>query len=585
MKTLFAVLCFLSGFYAFSQTPLRTLDLGSRKPSWQAVIGGEAVSECAETSYGLAVVSDGRLLSACTNNGNIIWQRAIKGRPSKYIASSGDFLYVVTDFSRLSLVNPSGITIWQVTCPFNISSFPLPGRDGRVFVRGDKGIASYGLDGKRKWYFETEELSAVFPVSELNDGSVLVYLSRTKDGHSIAKRFSSFGEELEDLTFSGIIQSVENTEEGTLVSLTNGSIGLIAAGKDGKADSKWVTSSGFSSGAFSITYRAQTHHASFFFQDKNGTQAVIVNVSDGKETARFSVGNIDVKGFKGAKASSSGFFISGSYSACEFYEDGTILWSAVLPPVKNWTSLCYTGENNLIFCFNDWSISSYKMNSLPSAAVYSPKMKIESLAQLNELDSSSKAIGMHSLTDEKMNEITGAIKAEDTGKKEKEYLSLIKAESFEYLNTLSSLSNKRSENYYEENPSYTVRLFYLMSKTGTGDFSSVFADILLKETDPYLLSEAVLYSGEEGFDPDGEILNAYEYIALHTDDTKILLEISDATYKVCRFMGRPAFNRQGKNILSRLMFPQYDKQVKEHARKTLEKMIKLEKGSSKNFSF
>lgn len=584
---LFFLLCFIfpisnSQFSILNcQVPLRSIDLTKQKPSWQAVIGGEAVSPCVETSYGIAVVSDGRMLSACTNNGNVIWQRSIKGRPSRYLSSLGDFLYLVTDSSMLNFINPSGATVWQAECPFEVTFSPLPGKDGRVFVRGSSQIACYGLDGKLKWIQKTDALSSDFPVSQLKDGSVLVYLAKEKDGHTVGKRFSAFGEPLEDLTFAGIVSYAENVDEGILVSLSNGSIGLVTEMENGKADSKWVVSSGNSLGAFSIAYRPQTRHAAYFFQRGSTTEALIVNVSDGTELGRFPVGNINLSGFKGSRPSTSGFFISGSYSACEFYEDGTILWSAVLPSSKNWKELCYTRANYLIFCFNDWSMSSYKMNSIPGSSVSSNRIMIESLVRTRSLDSVSKQFNIHSLTEQKMAEISAAIKSENLSGKEKEYLSEIKTEAASYIDTLNSVaSREQGQNFYKQNPSYTRNLMYLMSQIGTGDFSSDFAAILKNESDTNLLSAAIVYSGDEGFDPDGEILNSYEYIistSVSSNDSRLLHDICDSTYKVCRFMGRPAFNRQGKNILSRLMFPQYDKSTRDYARKTLEKMIGLEK--------
>ena len=181
IKAAFIIFNFqFSVFSLPSQTPLRNADLAKQEPSWQAVIGGNAVSPCIETSYGIALLSDGRLLSACTNAGVVIWQRSIKGRPSPYLASFGDFLYVVTDSSNLNLVNPSGLTLWTVKCPFKIIDFPVVGRDGRVFVRGNKGIACYGLDGKRKWMSDTAELGTL-PVSTLNDGSILLFLKKPKN--------------------------------------------------------------------------------------------------------------------------------------------------------------------------------------------------------------------------------------------------------------------------------------------------------------------------------------------------------------------------------------------------------------------
>ena len=251
IKKAFLVFSFQLSVFSFSQTAQRTCDLTKEEPSWQAVIGGVAVSTCVETSYGVALLSDGRLLSACTGSGTVIWQRSIRGRPSPYIASFGDFLYVVTDGSRLNLVNPSGMTLWTEKCPFEVADFPCVGRDGRAFVRGKKGLACYGLDGTRRWKCDTEDL-APLPISTLDDGSILVFLKNLRNNLSVAVRFSPFGERLEDITFTGIISSVANCSLGVLVSLKNGSIGLVSAGEQKTASAKWVNGSGNTSGAFKI---------------------------------------------------------------------------------------------------------------------------------------------------------------------------------------------------------------------------------------------------------------------------------------------------------------------------------------------
>ena len=141
IKKAFLVFSFQLSVFSFSQTPQRTYDLTKQEPNWQAVIGGEAVSPCVATSYGVALLSDGRLLSACTGSGTVIWQMSIKGRPSPYISSFGDFLYVVSDGTKINLMNPSGKTLWTSNTQFQITNSPVVGIDGRAFVQGKKQIA------------------------------------------------------------------------------------------------------------------------------------------------------------------------------------------------------------------------------------------------------------------------------------------------------------------------------------------------------------------------------------------------------------------------------------------------------------
>ena len=581
MKLFFkiALLFYLSIFSLHAQ---RAVDLTKREPDWYTVIGGNAVSPCIETSYGVALLSDGRLLSACTGAGNVIWQRSIKGRPSQFITSFGDFLFIVTDNSKLNFVNPSGMTLWTVTAPFQISDFPLTGRDGRVFVRGKKGFACYGLDGKRKWKADTPELGE-FKIGELNDGTLLLFLKNSKNGMSQAARFTVFGERLEDITFSSIVSSVENSSKGVLVSLKNGSIGLVTV-EDGAetADSKWVSGSGNSGGAFKICYSPVSENSAFFFQNGNKTEAVIVKTETGEILNRFQVGAIASKDFKLARSTSSGYFISGIYSACEFMEDGTILYTANLPPQKNWTSLFYTSKNYLILCMKDWTMKAYLLSQTPKPQKEQEHKKI-SYVKTQNFDSTVLEIGIRPLTNEKMSEISRKLEAGDYGKDEEEFLSLIKTEAENYINsyaTATVFQGSGKKSFFAENAVYTQNLLYLMSKTGTRESSILFSRLLSSSIDSSQLLSVVTFSGKTAYDENGQMLASLEKLIMNkisTQETTLLKAVCDATYEICRYMGRPALNRKGKAILTYMMLPQYDKTIQEYARKTLEKMIGFEK--------
>ncbi|WP_294430941.1 PQQ-binding-like beta-propeller repeat protein [uncultured Treponema sp.] len=563
-----------------AQTPLRSIDLNAQEPSWYTVIGGNAVSPCIETSYGVALLSDGRLLSACTSAGNVIWQRSIKGRPSSFLTAFGDFLYVVTDSNRLNLVNPSGLTLWTETAPFPIADFPVVGRDGRVFVRGKKGLACYGLDGKRKWKTVTEELGD-FPISLLNDGSFLVFLKKPKDNRTVANRYSPFGEKLEDITFTAIATSTESSEKGVLVSLKNGSIGLVSVTENG-AESKWVNGSGNTNGAFKICYSAGSENSVFFFQNGSRTEAVVVKTDTGELLNRFQVGNIAPSDFKLARATQSGYFISGAYSACEFLEDGTIMYASTLPPQSKWTSLFYTNKNHLILCMKDWTIKAWLMNQTTKTKIISSKIKSISYITAKDSDPTASSLGIRALDNQKMAEISESFKKGDYGAKEKEYLTLIKTEAENYIKSYSTQISfqSQSQNYFAENAVYAQNLLYLMGKTGTREFSTLFARLLSSQIDSSQLLSVIAFAGNAAYDENGQVLAELEKLILNRirpSESVLLKAVCDSTYEICRYMGRPALIKRGKNILSHLFYPQYDKTVRDYARTVLTKMIELEK--------
>ena len=117
-----------------------------------------------------------------------------------------------------------------------------------------------------------------------------------------------------------------------------------------------------------------------------------------------------------------------------------------------------------------------------------------------------------------------------------------------------------------------------MALSGTCDFSGLFADMLLNEGNASLSIPLLCCVADYAFDPDGEMLSALEYLLSKTpaSDTNLIKTICDATYSICAFMGRPSFNKKGKEILTSLMYPKYSRIINLYARSTLEKMVKTD---------
>ena len=63
-------------------------------------------------------------------------------------------------------------------------------------------------------------------------------------------------------------------------------------------------------------------------------------------------------------------------------------------------------------------------------------------------------------------------------------------------------------------------------------------------------------------------------------ETWLLQTLCDTVFSICRFMGRPAFYRHGKDILARLLYPQYNPKVRAYAGQTLQKIAALGKDQS-----
>ena len=520
------------------------------------------------------------MVSGITHDGNVMWQKRVRGVPSPFMTAFGDFIYIVTNSHMLTLLNPSGVTLWSAQCPFSITSAPVVEKDGRVLVRGETGIACYGLNGTEKWTLETDAQKDI-PLCFMNDGSIIVFLSEGSTGKTVAKRYSPFGEFIEDLRFAGEVLCAKTCRDGVIVSLTNGAVGICSV-SDGETDQSWVVKSQFSSGAAAIAYSERSGNIAFFYQVGSSAVADIVKASTGEFLAQIPVGDISLSRETQAKSTSEGFFLSDSAHAVEFSEDGTILWTSDLFDKSKWSYMIYTNENNLVFSMTNWLMNSYKMTQTLHAKTKPAITKNDdSFVKIRQRTALEKAAGVRFIAPEELPAIEKKLDEGFLGAEEASILSDIKSEAYEYIYSLTTIDSvNNTQSFFSANPEYTESLIRIMSKTGTAEFSHIFAELLENEKDRNYLALLIKYAGEQKFDPEGEILSAFEFILQRrfvAKDNEVLKAICDATYEICRFMGRPTLMHKGKNIVARLFFPQYNQTARNYARETFDRIKSIEK--------
>ena len=575
-KFCFTVL-FLPLFFLHAQNPLRSVDLTSQKPSWQAVIGGQAIAPVAETSYGFAVVSDGRLVCTCTSGGKVMWQRDTKARPTGKIQAWGDFLYYITNNSELNLMNPSGSVVWKTDTKFKITQKPVTGRDGRVFVQGKNNVACYGYGGRLKWNLELAACDNII-LQTFPDGSLLVFFNEPYQGKSTGLRISPFGKELETITFAGTIVTASQCGQGVLMTFTDGSAGLCTV-QNGTAVSKWVVKDSRSASPFKSIIPGKESSA-LIKNDSGGTRVLIIRNDSGKEENYFLISRIELDTVQSTKATENGFFICDKKNAEEFTADGTINWQAKLPPEKTWSYITYTNTNQILICMNNWVLNAFVMSqSVKSAS--KTKIESESYVKASKMNRRIDGVTYTTTPQERMDEILLAFTKGGYGEKEELMLSQLKEQTENYIAELSqnsSFSHNRST-FYSSNPIYTQTVFKAVEQSQSDIFASDLADLLLLESDTLMQNTLILTAQKLAYDREGRILSALETIANQNNtakDTKKAVLICDATYSIVKFMGRPALYRQGKNILSHFLYPQYDKAIRDYAAQTLKNIIKLE---------
>lgn len=594
-RTIFSAIIFFLVYSAFfpQQKAGRLQKLGTENSSWTSVISGKALCAPKKTSYGFAVLTDGKMISACTDKGTKLWEKGIPGRPEPYLTVfSSDFLLTVSDKKSLSLINPSGLTLWTVQVPFAITEEPFIGRDSRIIVRGKNRIACYGVNGIRKWILDTPALSGT-KLLEMNDGTIVALLDSAKNGKSAGIRFSPFGNTIEEISFAGIIQSAFSCPDGILLSFNGGGAGMCSV-VDGKTSTKWTIP--YSDRAFSNTnpsggsqFAALSNHRAALAICGSGavrTRILVFSTFDGRVSDWF---NADCT-FNGSICFSStnddNIFICDKNKGFVQATSGDILWGAALPEkpdiFSSWNFITFTKENYLVICSNSWAMAGFrtlyriqkKSKGKQKKADYNDFYKDDSKG-LDAIEFSEKLperyIGENRIKD---------LQKGNYGQKETEYISSLISLCNDYNKKLIQISrNIRAEQ----------KMIYLRDSTGMQDF---FSQLELFGTDtfvPYIASfinlekddsnfQTILRSVSDfGYDPEGLILNAIDIRSHNIPAAKSrnFILICDAVYEICRFMGRPALYSHGMDILTKFLYPQYESSVRDYARNTLTKIAGL----------
>lgn len=567
-------------------------ELSSQTADWTAVIGGKAVCAPCQTSYGMAVLTDGKMITACSNSGKILWERRVPGHPEPLLTVfSSDFLLTVSDKKNLSLVNPSGLTLWTAKLPFQITERPAAGRDSRILLKGKNNIACYGVNGICKWIIKTPALKES-PLYEMNDGSFLVFLETPESEKSKAIRVNPFGEIIENIAFSYNITSAKSCDKGLLLSMKTGEIAFCAVSGENTVTKWWIPSS---DRAFSNT---KTGGKAYFLvlsenrgcaaiSGNSNTRVCVFNLSDGHISDFFDI-PVPFANFKlFASTSSHNEIVAVSSSKCFLFDTtGKLKLEKDFPKnsdiFSKWNEIFFSDQNSLLICSTSWAVGSFKLtqNMKNTSSTKQSKKNYDNYYQTDK---------NHFYAADFMQKIDSTITGNNRknellqgnyGFKEKNYISALLTFEDAYRSYLYQ-SNSRPQfapkSLFERDTESVENIILQMNAFGTSQFIKTQAFLIRNEKSDANLSAVFRSISECGFDPDDQIFSAIDYRIKKMPAAKsdVIIAMCDAIYEICRFMGRPALYSHGLEILTSLFYPQYDNYVHEYARKTLTKIASL----------
>ena len=569
------------------------LDLSTIKPSRVTVLGGAALADAVRSESGFMIPIEGQILYAFDGDGTVSWTHGLSSKVDSLAAGIGGILYAGSRKTTLCMISSGGRELWKTRVGFSMEGDPLPGRDGRVFVRGSSDIACYGLKGTRRWAIAVEGQDTKLPLTELNDGRLLVFLTKTDGGKSCALTVSPFGQPMEELTFSGQVKAAAACGDGVLLSFSDGAIGLCSV-QGGKSVSSWILGAAethFSSAAAIIPDLGSGRTAAFL--SGSPARLLYVNTQTGSIEAEAKTG-INAAALRYSGITAQGLALADS-SGAECYAAGTPgvapdvvpdvalpVWKARYSNAATWSYMFISDEGFIHFCGKDWVISSYRVKqsiSKGEPGTFKGKKASQYFTFYDDKQLTSSEVYGRAISGKLSVEMLNDWKTGDFGEREQGYLSLLTGELSSLNSAYSSANSTRATgetSYFVTHPAYSQELFALAASSQLATFSPVIARLLLKTSDTPLVLSLIKAAGELAFDADGSLLDALLYTAQHTPSSGsdgTLMAICDATYEICRFMGIPSFVKKGKAIIGYLLYPQFSKRVHDYAKKTLDRII------------
>lgn len=596
---LFSLCLFLAGGHrVFSEDSNITLSMYNA--NWNCIFEGEAIAAPKETSNGFIVLTDGKTLLSCSETGDTLWEKELKNISHPlFSVFPDDFIAIVNGKKTLEFLNASGSTLWTKEVDFEITEDPKQGRDGRIFVRGEKNIACFGINGICKWSIQVQTDKSI-PLLELNDGSLFV-VYKNGDSNEENKKFgayiiSPFGKITNALYFSKLVNSAFSCEQGVVVGFHTGEFALYAK-KNKKTEQIWSVT------LEKLGLVEKTHIKRMtFFPLQDTVSAMIIEGSSFSTTVAVfenSTGIIqstfqptlsltELICYSRAMAGNAVFLCNKSIATI-FDFSGTVLWSVNLPSLESrktaWNYITYTKNDFLLLCSKSWMLSAYRTLQTNSRQTKKDVKKSPYPYYENFYDDiSASYTGLFS--ESLMTEFTNAKRErilEDGfyAEKEKDFSSSI----FSALNAYKSMiSSEVSRSAKKGSLVYDKKGFECILHQGCllggRKTSDLLAEILSYKNDYDILLLLTKAAGNAGYDPDEKMFSALEasLLKIPSQNSLNIVAVSDALYEICRFMGKKELYQRCIKTLSSLISNKYDTSVTEAARKNLSKIAKLNSG-------
>ncbi len=562
-KTFFTILSFLLvSYHVFCAT----YTLSMESPDSQEILNGELVSEPVSTENGFTLFCEGRMMCAIDTKGKTQVKKLLKGRVNQFNSSYKDFTVCVLNKYTITLINPSLQVSWQVNSDFDITQKPYICPDGRIYTRGKTKLQCHGLNSVKKWSCSIAQ-SLDLPLTVLDDSSILINVSSPKAQTSIFKRIDKYGNELTDIVFAKKVTDIKSVKSGFLAVFDDTSYSLYSfKGDEVKQRASFTVPGIYIDGLF-----LRNKNEIALLTKENGLTITFISENNGKVKSIAQILDIDTKAITEISQTKDGVFVSDDKTCYEINSFGKTVWSANLPGRTKWNYITYTNTGYVLLFLKDWFINTYKIRSI------TPTQKKSDLKLPEPLFNDTEVIIDKAIVEQMKKDFT----SDNIAAKEKLYLESLYTQMSQYKAcfTRESGNTRAFQSIYITNPLYTQDILDVMACTGTTDFNLFFSEMIKSEDNADNLTALIKSAGKLKYDIDGQILDAL-YISIEKanffDETNLMECVCDTVYEICAFMGKETITNKGRLIMTKLVYPQYNKKIREYAKKTMGRLVQLD---------
>ncbi len=252
---------------------------------------------------------------------------------------------------------------------------------------------------------------------------------------------------------------------------------------------------------------------------------------------------------------------------------------------RDYACAFFYDKKHALICKNNWTLEYYYFNEEQNVSGLTAKK-----AKIGQKSAKSPTAALYNLTGintdiRKNKEVISeermeALKAGNYAEKEilysSELMNILDAYS-EDIN-IAQFGTQKDYSIYEANTKEFSIILSQIPLLASSDYTIKVADIVAHTKSTAVLKTTLKEYGNCAYDPDYLVLSAIQTRAknLNKRNEDIIVSFCDAVYEICRFMGKNAYNTKGKQILADFVYASNPDRVKAYARKTFEKIKKLQ---------